>query len=200
MGECLEKTDSCPDFALSQILPVLDLETEDELQVLHSAFLAPYLVILRADSSLQLSKADATGELEELELGEAVKVKKWISASLWREPESFDQPSCVLLSEQGSLHVSHPWTARVRKINDRQILELSDLAHFAYVAPQLTALPAVLSTDDRQRRAIAKATIAEVLMANIGEAGLELPYLIVCVDRKRTFAPAHKDIGPLVYR
>lgn len=48
-----------------------------------------------------------------------------------------------------------------------------------YSAPQLSALPPVLSSDNSPRRAAGKETLTEVLFADLGDSTATSPYLIV---------------------
>lgn len=43
----------------------------------------------------------------------------------------------------------------------------------------LAALPPVLSTEDRQRRAAARETLTELMVADLGDESHKEPYLIV---------------------
>ncbi|KAF2221712.1 CPSF A subunit region-domain-containing protein [Elsinoe ampelina] len=151
------------DLGLSQIFPVMDANTEDELQVVHSSFCDPYLLLLRNDSSVQLLKADDEGELEEVDAGEVVQSTKWLSACVYHTSGHNPQHLCALLSDTGGL----------------TIFELPDFHEPAYQAPNLAALPPVLTTEDRQRRAATRDTLAEILLANLGDENHRSPYLVV---------------------
>ncbi|KAF2154840.1 hypothetical protein K461DRAFT_253002 [Myriangium duriaei CBS 260.36] len=167
------------DFGLSQIFPVVDSETEDELQVIHSSFCDPYLLIVRNDSSVQLLKADATGELDEVEGGELQKEAKWLSACLYQSKNGPEGPLCFLLSERGSLVIT----------------ELKNFGRATWSAPNLAALPAVLTTEDRQRRAAARETLAEIIFADMGPTSSPSPYLILrsSTDEIVMYEPFHSQ-------
>lgn len=60
-----------------------------------------------------------------------------------------------------------------------QVFELPNLERSVYIAPQLSYLPPVLSTDNTPRRATGKETLTEVLFADIGDSAAKSPHLIV---------------------
>ncbi|KAF4556011.1 CFT1-like protein [Elsinoe fawcettii] len=152
-----------PDLGLSQIFPVLDPETEEEVQVIHTSFCDPYLLLVRSDSSVQVLKADENGELEEIDGGDTMKTNKWLSACLYRSSGPHPGYVAVLLGDTGGL----------------TIFELPNLHEPAYQAPNLAALPPVLTTEDRQRRAAARDPLAEVLLADLGDETQQAPHLVV---------------------
>ena len=94
------------DLGLSQIFPILDPQTDEELQVAHSAFCDPHLLIIRSDSSAQVLKIDASGDLDELDPGEALLARGWLSGCIYKSTHTADQALAFLLSETGALHVS----------------------------------------------------------------------------------------------
>jgi cleavage and polyadenylation specificity factor subunit 1 len=97
----------CIDLGLSQIFPVIDEETDAELTVVHSSFCDPYLLLLREDSSLQILQVDKSGDLDELERGDAALASKWLSGSIYKSEKTGDKALAFLLNADGGLSVSH---------------------------------------------------------------------------------------------
>ena len=96
------------DLGLSQIFPVLDPTTEEELTVIHSAFCDPYLLIIRNDSSVQILQVDKGGDLDELEAGEDIASAKWLSGCIYKSHHTHDAAMLFLLTPQGALQVDMP--------------------------------------------------------------------------------------------
>ncbi|GAM85892.1 hypothetical protein ANO11243_039020 [Dothideomycetidae sp. 11243] len=165
------------DLSLSQIFPIIDASTDEELQVIHASFCDPYLLLLRSDSSVQLLKADATGELDEVEGSELQKEAKWLSACLYQPADSQLEPMCFLLNERGGL----------------VIVDLANFGKAEWSAPNLAALPAVLTTEDRQRRAASREPLVEILFANLGPTTHPSPFLILrsSLDEIIMYEPFH---------
>ncbi|PNS20445.1 hypothetical protein CAC42_5895 [Sphaceloma murrayae] len=149
-------------FGLSQIFPVLD-GNDEELQVVHSSFSDPYLLLVRNDSTAQLLKADANGDFEEVDGGTVARNTKCLSACLYQSNGHRRDDLCFLLSDSGGL----------------TIFELPNFHEPAYQAPNLAALPPVLTTEDRQRRAASRDTLTEILFADIGDQVECAPCLVV---------------------
>jgi hypothetical protein len=63
-----------------------------------------------------------------------------------------------------------------------QVFELPNLDKPVFFAPNLSALPPVLSTEDRQRRAAARETLTEILVADLGDDFHSTPHLIVRIS------------------
>lgn len=80
---------------------------------------------------------------------------------------------------------------------DVQIFELPDLSKPIYVAASLGFLPPTLTADFTPRRSSSKATLTEILVAELGDSTFKSPYLIVSllsitfcpVTNSRRFAP-----------
>lgn len=147
---------------MDQILPMEDEESGDEVGVINASFADPYLLILREDSSVKIFKASGDGELEDVEAS-GLSSTKWLSASLFRS-STFTEVFAFLLTPEGGLHV----------------FAMSELERPSYVAEGLGFLPPVLTVDYVPRRSAAKATITEILAADLGDATTRTPHLIVC--------------------
>lgn len=96
-----------------------DDTTGAEPKVHSAAFADPYVLLVRDDSSVMILKAEESGDLEELERGDAVLENQWRSGSLYEdsndtlrleiEDDNEDEAGNVLmflLSNGGGLQVS----------------------------------------------------------------------------------------------
>ncbi|KAF1833314.1 hypothetical protein BDW02DRAFT_631356 [Decorospora gaudefroyi] len=146
---------------MDQILPMEDEASGDELNVITASFADPYLLVLRHDSSVKIFKATGDGELEDVEAS-GFSGMQWLSASLFKSA-SFTQVFAFLLTSEGALRV----------------FAMSELEKPCYVAEALCFLPPVLTMDFVPRRSAAKATITEILAADLGDATTKSPHLIV---------------------
>lgn len=93
------------DLGLSQIYPILDETTEEEMTVVYSSFCDPYLLVVRQDSGLQILAVDESGDLDELERGDALLAQKWLSGCLYKSESTGDKALAFLLSAEGGLAV-----------------------------------------------------------------------------------------------
>jgi cleavage and polyadenylation specificity factor subunit 1 len=92
------------DLGLTQIIPMIDEETDKELNVKFSQFCDPYLLVIRDDLSAMVIKVDERGELEDLDRGEAIISCEWISGCIQR-PASEENHLAYLLNSRGSVTV-----------------------------------------------------------------------------------------------
>lgn len=95
--------------------------TGAEPKIISASFADPYILVVRDDSSILLLEADESGDLDEVERGEAILATQWLSGSLYKDSKhSFrvlrkDETETnqtdiflFLLSGPGSLQVSLP--------------------------------------------------------------------------------------------
>ncbi|USP76958.1 uncharacterized protein yc1106_04232 [Curvularia clavata] len=146
---------------MDQILPMEDEESGNELNVINASFADPYLLILREDSSVKIFKATGDGELEDVEAS-GLSGTQWLSASLFKSV-SFTEVFAFLLTPEGGLRV----------------FAVSDMEKPCYVAETLSFLPPVLTMDYGPKRGATKATITEILAADLGDSTIKSPHLIV---------------------
>ncbi|KAI6858374.1 protein CFT1 [Hortaea werneckii] len=149
-----------PELGLSQIIPMVDEETDAELQVVAVSFSDPYVLVLRDDSSLQVLKIEKSGDVEPLDDSEASKASNWLSGCLYAGDLTGGQCCAFLLSEEGGLSV----------------LALPAL-ELVYATPTLPFLPPVLWPNMAQRRG-GKETLTELLVTDLGTKDVKRPYLI----------------------
>lgn len=174
------RTYEASDLALSQIIPMLDEETDAELKVVHTSFCDPYLLVLRDDSSVQVLRVDRNGDVEPLDAEGAIKETKWLSGCLYTGPLFADETVAFLLGEEGGLHA----------------FTLPDF-EAVYTIAGLSYLPAVLAADAPQRRIGAKETLTECLVADLGTSKAQQPYLILrsAMDDLTLYEPWSTDPG-----
>ena len=146
---------------MEQILQMED-EDENELRIIKASFADPYLLVLREDSSVKIFKASGDGELEDVEAS-GLTSTRWLTASLFKST-AFTEIFAFLLTPEGGLHV----------------FAMSQLEKPCYVAEALGFLPPLLTVDYVPRRTAAKATITEILAADLGDTTSITPHLIVC--------------------
>jgi cleavage and polyadenylation specificity factor subunit 1 len=165
------------DLALSQIIPMLDEETDAELKIITTDFLDPYMLALRDDSSVQVLKVDKSGDVEALEVEGEIKERKRISACLYAGEITGGEPAVIMLNADSGL----------------QVFSLPDLKP-VYAVPVLPSLPPILSPDAPVRRG-ARATLTEVLLTDLGPADVKQPYLILrtAEDSLILYEPFHYD-------
>ncbi|KAG6063323.1 hypothetical protein E4U32_001379 [Claviceps aff. humidiphila group G2b] len=165
------------DLGLSQILPMLDEETGAEPRITSASIVDPYLLLIRDDSSVFLAQIDNNNELDEMAKPDGpLKSLKWSSGCLYydtqgafqatageRGPDGAHRIMMFLLSSTGALHV----------------YSLADLSNPVFLAEALTSIPPFLSADFVVRKGASKESIAEILVADLGDAVSQSPYLIV---------------------
>lgn len=140
-----------------------DEETGAELQVTSVSFADPHLLALRDDSSAVVYTINTDGELEETGRN-ADQKSKWRSGCLYTSAATQNKTLAFLLNTEGSL----------------QIFELPNLSDPVFTTEGLKTLPHVLTANYvAPRRAIPKAGLIEILVADIGDALTKSPYLIV---------------------
>ncbi|KAK4218291.1 protein cft1 [Rhypophila decipiens] len=173
-------------LGLSQIIPMLDENTGAEPRVLSASFADPYLLLIRDDSSVfvifaRVDKNNAEYELEELENDDqTLGATKWLTGCLYTDTDGIFAESDVkkrangaqkpegnilmfLLSADGALY----------------IYRLPDLSKPLYVAKDLSYIPPGLSADFTARKGTPKEKIAQLLVADLGDATHKAPYLIL---------------------
>ncbi|QIW95825.1 hypothetical protein AMS68_001343 [Peltaster fructicola] len=149
-----------PDLSLGQIIPMLDEASDAELDIVHTQFCDPYLLVVRSDNTPQVLAFDQKSE--DIEALEGVVERKCIGGSLYRGPFTSGDVAAFLLLDDGSL----------------QVLSLPDLTP-VYTSLNLPSLPPILSADSTQKRPGFKETLTEMLVADIGIQGFAQPYLIL---------------------
>lgn len=95
-----------------------DEMTGAEPKVCSASFADPYVLLLRDDMSMMVLKSDESGDLDEVEQGEARRETKWLSGSLYEdsndvlrlETDDDDEDEAgnvllFLLNDQGGLEV-----------------------------------------------------------------------------------------------
>ncbi|KAK4147792.1 CPSF A subunit region-domain-containing protein [Dichotomopilus funicola] len=184
------------DFGLSQIVPMLDEETGAEPRAIAASIADPFLLIIRDDTSAFIAQIDNNNELEELEKEDQNLVTtKWLTGCLYADttgafseetatkgPKPTHSILMFLLSASGALY----------------IYRLPDLSKPIYVAQGLSYIPPGLSADYAARKGTAKETIAEIIVAELGDTTHKSPYLILrhANDDLTLYQPFRYKAGP----
>ncbi|KJX93568.1 Cleavage/polyadenylation specificity factor A subunit like protein [Zymoseptoria brevis] len=162
-------------LALSQIIPMIDDETDAEFSIVHTSACDPYLLVIRDDSSIQVLQHERK-DIEPLDITAEAADKKWMSGCVYSGEFTDGNAALFLLSAEGSLHVF--------TLPDMQLV---------YTTPALPHLPPVLSADVSHRRMGVKETLTELLVADLGSDGILQPYLMVrtAMDDVVLYEPFH---------
>lgn len=150
------------DFSVSQICPLSSETTGAELKVVSASFSDPWLLLLDENLAVCLFKMNENGDLEETELIGDISETKWLSGCLYKSEATRNDTLAFLLSAQGTL----------------QIYSLQDLSHAVYSSDGLSYTPSTFGPDFVIRRAAAKETLTEILVADLGDAIHSSPYLV----------------------
>ena len=62
-----------------------DETTGAEPKIASVSFMDPYVLIIRDDLSVMVLRADESGDLDEVDLGEAIAKTKWLSGCLYED-------------------------------------------------------------------------------------------------------------------
>ncbi|KAL2135508.1 hypothetical protein VTI74DRAFT_8239 [Chaetomium olivicolor] len=165
------------DFGLSQIVPMLDEETGAEPRAVSASITDPFLLIIRDDSSVFVAQIDNSNELEELDKeDQTLASTKWLTGCLYADTTGLFAEEVAgkgikpahsilmfLLSASGALY----------------IYRLPDLSKPIYIAEGLSYIPPGLSADFAARKGTAKETLAEILVADLGDSTSKYPHLIL---------------------
>ncbi|KAK3675759.1 mRNA cleavage and polyadenylation factor subunit [Recurvomyces mirabilis] len=172
------------ELGLSQIIPLIDDEddggeAQDLLTPVAVDVCDPYVLVLREGGGVVVLKAEEKqGEVEMLDIPAQVEEKTWIGGCLYSGPLTADTPTMWLLDgETMALHVfALPSFERVM------------------VAAGLPFLPPVLTPDAPLRRG-AKATLTEILVADLGNEGVSRPFLVLrtAMDELVFYEPFYYD-------
>ncbi|KAJ9669033.1 mRNA cleavage and polyadenylation factor subunit [Coniosporium apollinis] len=151
------------ELGLAQIIPMEDEATGADPKIISVSFADPYILVLRDDSSVIVLQADDSGDIEEIERGDAILATRWLSGSIYKSPVTDNKALVCLLSAEGGLH----------------IFELPELEKPAFVAEGLSFLPPTLTPEYAPRRGATRAALTEILLADLGDQTSKTPHLIV---------------------
>ncbi|KAL1990323.1 hypothetical protein VTN49DRAFT_6162 [Thermomyces lanuginosus] len=155
-------------LGLTQIYPVWEEDSQDERIAVSASFSDPYLLILRDDSSVLLLHLDTRGDLDEVAINDTISSQSWLSGCLYQDtkgvicPDSQKESLLFLLSADCKLYIF-----RLPNLEVVSVMECVD------------STPTILSSEPPIRRPNHRETLSEILVADIGEQELQLPYLIL---------------------
>ena len=164
-------------FGLSQIVPIVDEDEGSTAKVIRASIAEPSVMLLKDDDSIALYKADASGELEELDLPEPLSRSPMAAVSFYLDETDFFQTSrfhkssaksantlCLFLTKDGVLMLLPVADPKMR------ILQFDGL-HFL---PLLLAADMPLPKHWRN-----KDEISDIIVANLGDEADQRPHIIV---------------------
>ncbi|KAI9698522.1 MAG: mRNA cleavage and polyadenylation factor subunit [Candelina mexicana] len=169
-------------LGIAQIYPMFEDYEGVPPSIVSASFADPYLLLFLSDSTINLLEVDDRGDIDEVEREGDLLVNKWVSGSLYTDHKG------VFVSENGGRKKGESTlmflidTAGALKGNadgSSKIYDLSRLGTAAYTAETLTFLPPTLSAEYTVRRSTARENVAELLVADLGDAVSKAPYLIL---------------------
>ncbi|KAK3177207.1 hypothetical protein OEA41_008536 [Lepraria neglecta] len=165
------------DLSLAQIFPLTDDESDAEpAKVISASFADPYLLLTRDDSSAMVLREDENGDLEEVTKGRALKEGKWLSGSLYEDPNDVLR---LEFPEESEDEAGNILLFLLSAVGGLQIFRLPNLHKPVYSADGLSFLPPFLSTEFTIRRSSARESLTEILMTELGDSTHKSPYLIL---------------------
>ncbi|KAI9866633.1 MAG: mRNA cleavage and polyadenylation factor subunit [Trichoglossum hirsutum] len=169
------------DLSLSQIIPMFDDVTGAEPKIVSASFADPYLLLVRDDASILILVSDEGGEIEEFDKSEALLSTQWLSGCLYT-----DRDDMLGASKEGIRNSRRPDILMFLLTTEGCLQNLAwkiyNLPHLTapfYVADTLSLLPPILSADYTVKRPLARETLTEILVADLGDAVAKSPYLIL---------------------
>lgn len=168
------------DLGLSQILPMMDEETGAEPRVVSASIADPYLMIIRDDNSVFIAKIGSNDELEEVEKADsALASTKWQTGCLYADHSGVFQS---LQRKEGDTSAPTVMMFLMNAAGALHVYDLTDLSQPVYVAEGLTSTPPFLSANFTGRKAAAKESLTEILVADLGDVVAKSPHLILRHD------------------
>ncbi|KAI9806954.1 MAG: mRNA cleavage and polyadenylation factor subunit [Piccolia ochrophora] len=173
------------DLGLAQIYPLTDDISDAEPKVICTSFADPYLIVIREDFTAAVVQCDASGDLDELEKGDAFSETKWVSGSLYHDRQRLFRPPLTEMKSEGSNGESAEDQGTLVLLfmlshdGSLQIFRLPDLSRPVFVAAGLSLLLPLLSADYSGRRSTARERVLEILVADLGDSVAKSPYLIL---------------------
>ncbi|KAK8928059.1 Protein cft1 [Metarhizium anisopliae] len=165
------------DLGLSQILPMLDEDTGAEPRATSASIVDPYLLLIRDDSSIFIAQIHSNNELEEvLKPDGTLKSTKWASGCLYNDTQGIFQNN---VNEQQADETDRIMMFLLSSVGALHVYALPDVSRPVFVAEALTSIPPFLSAAFVARKGASKESITEILVADLGDAISQTPYLIV---------------------
>ncbi|OJJ46311.1 hypothetical protein ASPZODRAFT_133341 [Penicilliopsis zonata CBS 506.65] len=159
------------DLGLAQIYPIWDEDTSEECTAVSASFSDPYIAILRDDHNLLLLQADASGDLDEVDLADDFKSTKWQSCCLYDDNSGVFTASSENQPEGGMLlfMLSQESKLFIFRLADQKLLNVID---------SVDHLQPILSSET-PRRSYTRENLKEFVVANLGDSQFTSPYLVL---------------------
>jgi cleavage and polyadenylation specificity factor subunit 1 len=160
---------------LVQIWPVVDEDSGSDTRALRASFLDPFVLILKDDGTLLLLKADKSGELEELEF----TTDKYLSATLYNDTTNFFDTARFYNKPQSARNFNA--TMVLLDVNGHFIIHsLPNPLIRVFTCETLHFMPIILGSDvPIPKHWKSRDSLAEVLLADLGDRHDHSPYLII---------------------
>ncbi|KAI9668969.1 MAG: mRNA cleavage and polyadenylation factor subunit [Trizodia sp. TS-e1964] len=184
------------DLGLQAIFPMTDEATGAEPKIVSASFGDPYLLVVRDDASILVLECDSNGDVDEVDRGDALLAKKWISGSLYSDKQNIFSGNAK--SWHTANEVSDVLIFLLSAEGGLEIYRLPNLEAPIYVAETLSSLPPVLTAEHTVHRLAARETLTEILVADLGDAIIKSPYLILrsASDDLSIYEPFHYQGAP----
>ncbi|EED16015.1 cleavage and polyadenylation specificity factor subunit A, putative [Talaromyces stipitatus ATCC 10500] len=155
-------------LGMAQIYPVWDEDEGDERFAVSTSFADPYLLIIRDDSSVLLLHSDESGDLDELSKPETISSQSWLCGCLYTDKHNVFEDNATgntymfLLNQECKLFMF--------RLPTRELVSVTEGVDY---------VSSILSSDQPAKRLNSRETIAELLVADLGEISTASPYLII---------------------
>ncbi|KAL1895582.1 mRNA cleavage and polyadenylation factor subunit [Ceratocystis pirilliformis] len=164
------------DFGLSQIIPMMDEETDAEPQIISASISDPYILLIRDDSSAFIAQMDSNCELEEIEKGQAMAGTKLATGCLYSDVNGIFVPN----KEPKNAKTAAILAFFITTEGSLLIYNLPDLETPIYSADGITFVPDIFSPEySKNKRGFVQEEIKEIVVANLGDRISQSPYLVL---------------------
>ncbi|KKA26290.1 hypothetical protein TD95_000089 [Thielaviopsis punctulata] len=164
------------DFGLSQIVPMVDDETDTELYVSSASIADQFILVIRHDQSIFFAQMDSGGDLEEMEKGEALAAGKFKTGCLYTDVNGVFAPNVDRGNEKTAAVLAFLLTVSGGLV----VYQLPNLETPVFAAEGLAFVPPVFSAETgTSRRGVVQEELKEIVVADLGDRISQAPYLIL---------------------
>ncbi|KAL5615017.1 hypothetical protein BROUX41_005082 [Berkeleyomyces rouxiae] len=164
------------DFGLSQIVPMMDEETDTEPQILSASIADPYILLLRDDSSVFFAQMDSNCELEEMERGDSLTSSKFAAGCLYTDTNGV----FVANKESANTKTTTVLAFLITTEGSLLIYNLPNLETPIYSAEGITFVPHLFSPEySKNKRGFVQEELKEVVVVDLGDRISQSPYLVL---------------------